>query len=1101
MTGGFIARGLLLMLAFPAYAGAGPWSPDFSPQCKRDENLRNTYLEAEQKAVANSLSELEKRGLNIIPAPKNLAFAGQDLRVPRKDIAVLADKSAQVAVDLIARKLGRPVVALELGAAAATEISIVLLRKDLNAGHPLLPADIPDFYQGYVIKTHEANGQRTYVLAGRDQDGLLYAAVTFCRLIAAEGEAIVLPGVQVSDWPDVRYRMGGGLLYPYRQNFVYSSAKSPESAKRFIDWLLEHKINMTEATIHDFGGNRLYFPYTEEGIEWLREICDYAQARGVYVTWFTFSAVGDDVTDKGDAAFRDWACVEHLGLYQCWSNDDLIAKRARKMVRYLKATGQGAIYIHSIDTGNAKWEDRCPQCRARFGGDRFSGDANVFTRYRDEIRKSFPEMPVTIVPRPYSHGVADVKNLEEGEMQSKDDMERFGKIIPADIYICHRCDTTSRAGNLSWVHTLKQPLFSCVMGWYGCPTLEARDFTPICRYYRSYNYPLSDEIANYGVSQSDTRDKIQCLGFAEFTWNLNSPGSREYAATPAEYCADIWDPFGDDLARNKDLQAVVRRSCDDLFGKKAAKYFYNVMLLFADSYFANNYQEVVYELRNGYMSSGKGLMRDIGDQKGIEFMRRVYRNSEIIIRDMEAAKKEVADPQTSALANSYVVRFAPVRAVAHVNMLALEADQASRKGEHDRAARLVEETFKTHAAETEQLRSDWLRLQGQKRDFLNEAAVNIPPDAPGLEHMRNALDMLKVKVAGRALVAQRKQGGAAAAGEPPRENKPIRAAVFAPDLKGGLTYGRKGLVNLLKGISDISVEEIDNLALDTMKQYDCVIFPDCKSLGSVTVSVPDIRAYVVDHGGGMYFEHDSCGFNRFPLQDSVFPEIANVEDRVGEPPISTKYKAGERIFKIAGPHPVTAGNLVGSTFEQVYFDHLQLVNETGTILVEDSCGKSVVVAGRAGNGRVVFNGGITLDADKDRELDTPLATVEGEIIVNSVRWLAKDKKGTEIIMAGLKKTEKTLPDRQASVITFKPQIIPCKPLHDVVLTAQCFNARDLRPISPKTEIARVGALAGKWEAEENVIINAESYPRIKIKLELSSREGYLATLRIISDRE
>jgi len=1100
MNKGFLVRGAFLMLAFSAHAGERPWVPDFSPQCRRDENLRNTYLEAEQKAVKNSLATMEKRALTVIPTPKNLTFTGQDLRIPLKDLAgkitVFADKSAAVASDLIAQKLGQPVASKELGAAGATEISILLLRKDINANHPLLPADIPDFYQGYVIKTHEEKGKRTYVLAGKDQAGLLYAAVTLCKLIAADGETIVLPYVQVSDWPDMRFRRGGGLLHTYRQNFLFGKEKSPESSKRFIDWLLEHKINMAEVNIG--GWDRLYFPYEEDGKKWLREVCAYAQERGVYLLWVTRSAVGDRVDNKDDPAFKNWPCVEHLGFYFCWSNDDLIKKRAQKMTQYMKDMGLSAVFIHSADTPNSKWQDRCPQCRARFGDDRFSGDANVFNQYRDEIRKSFPEMPIIIVPQPYDGGVDDIRHVESGVMKSRDDLKRFAQMLREDVYICHRPDTTSRAGSLSWVQAFKQRMNSCVMAWFSCPTLRGRDFTPICRYYRAYNYPLADDIADIGVAGSGSADKLQCLGLAEFTWNLNSPGSAdEYPLTPAQY-ADIWDPFGEDLSKNKELQALVKRSFDDLYGKKISKYFYNAGLLFTDSNFANNYQDAVYLLRNGYMTPSNGMMPDIDDGKCIEFMRRIYLNSEIKIKDMEAAKRETADPQIIAAANFSLMEYYPMRAVAHVYMLTLAADQASKKGEHTRAARLMEEAFKAYAAETEKLKSDWLKLQGQK----NEVTINILPAAPdNLAKARNIMDMIKVKIESRAMLAQRKQGGAAAAGETPRENKPVKAAVFSPDLKGGLTYGRTGLVNLLKGINDISVTEIDNLTLETMKQYDCVIFPDCKSLGAVAANVNDIRAYVVEHGGGMYFEHDSCGFNRFPLKDSVFPEIAHVENRVGEPPFSTRYKKSDRTFKIVKQHPVMAGNPAGATFEQVYFDHLQLINETGAILVTDAYGKPVVIAGQAGNGRAVFNGGITLDAVADRELDKPLATVEGEIIVNSVRWLAKGKKGTELIMAGLEKTDKTLTDREASVVTFKPQIIPCKPLHDVILTAQCFNAKDLRAISPRTEIAKIAAITGKWEAEESIIIHADSYPRIRVKLEFSSREGSGSVAGIIGSAE
>jgi len=1097
MSKSFLVSCSLLVLTFSAYAGERPWVPDFSPQCKRDEKLRNNYLDAEQKAVKNSLAEMDKRGLNIIPTPKNLAFAGKDLRVPLKDltgkITVVADKSSAVAIDMINQKLGQPVAVQELSAGKGLpEISIVLLRKDANANHPLLPADIPDFYQGYVIKTQEENGKRTYVLAGKDYTGLLYAAVTFCKLISAEGDALVLPSVQVSDWPDIRYRDGGGLLYQYRRDFVWNQpTTNTANVKMYIDWLFEHKINITEASTYGGGKRRgLYAPYDAAERKWLQEVSAYAQERGIRVMHMTTTAVGDTANNKDNAAYKDWKCVENRGAYYCWSNDELIKKRAQELTRHLKDTGLTAVFIHSIDTTNSKWQDRCAKCREQFGDDRFTADAHVFNQYRDEIRKSFPDMPVVIVPRPYGGNIDDVYHIETGEMKAKGDLQRFAKALAGDIYICHRCET-SRNNNLSWVHAFKQPMFSCVMAWYAYPNLEGRDFTPICRYYRGYNYPLSDEIAQYGVGQSATRDRIQCLGLVEFAWNLNAPGAAEYDNIPAVY-ADIWDPFGADMSKNKELQALIRRSCDDLFGKQYAKYFYNAFLLFTDSNFTENYQDVVYALQNGYLSSGKGLMPDINDQKCIEYMRRIAENSTQITRDLEAVKKVTADPLVVRAANWLLMKHYPQASLARINMLTLGANQASKKGEHEKAGKLIAEAFKAYDEESAKLKAAWAGIQGQPTDIMNVPAV-----APEMQKQRGIMDTIKIKIESREMMAQRRKNRVAEKQAAPATNLPLKVAVFAPDAQGGLTFGRTGLQQQLRGINDISVEEIDNLTLDTMKKYDCVIFPDCKSLGSAKVSVPDIRAYVIDYGGGMYFEHDSCGFNRFPLKDSVFPEIAHVAARIGEPPISTKYKAGERIFKIAKQHPVTEGNLTGTTFEQVYFDHLQLVNETGEIIAEDSYGKPVVIAGQAGNGRVVFNGGITLNVIENKELDQPLTTVEGEIIVNSVRWLAKGKKGTELIMADLKKTDKTLTDRQASVVTFKPQIIPCKPLHNVVLYAQCFNAKDLRAISPKTEVAKADEIGVKWETDENVIINADSYPLIKVVLSFESKEGRGSVSKIV----
>jgi glycosyl hydrolase family 20 len=518
----------LLMLMFcNVYA---EWQPDFTPQCGRDEKVRNKYLKNEKASVEHSLTEMKKRGINIIPTPKNLFFTGKDIAFDVKGdrrITIFAGSSADVAVDMIIRHLNSAVERKKINdGISKDEISIVLLRKDENAGNPLLSKNIPDFYQGYTIETHNKNGKRTYVLTGKDYTGLLYAAVTFCKLIKSTEGNITFPGIAVSDWPDIRYRHSGSLMYPYRQNFRYTKSKSTQSAKKFIDWLLEHKINMLSST---WGDTKQ--PHTNEEKKWLKEICKYAKARGIYVEYLTMTGVGFCQTKQEDAIYKD--CIKHLGIYYCWSNSDLIKKRAQKMVQYLKDTGLSSIYIHSMDTTNSKWHDRCKKCREQFGDDRFTADAYVFNKYRDEIRKSFPDIPITIVPRPYHHSMDDIRHIKRGDMKSKDDLKNFSEMLAEDIYVCHR--ETDRTASLTWVNTFRQPMNTCVMAWYLTPWLIGRDITPIFRYFRTYNYPLSNEIASLSGVHSGSRDKMQCLGFAEYSWNLNAPGSAEYAETPEEY--------------------------------------------------------------------------------------------------------------------------------------------------------------------------------------------------------------------------------------------------------------------------------------------------------------------------------------------------------------------------------------------------------------------------------------------------------------------------------------------------------------------------------------------------------------------------------------
>lgn len=1058
------------------HAAVSEWKPDFTPQCGRNEKTRNKYLKNEKDAVKHSLVEMKKRGINIIPTPKNLIFSGENINLSATDLAekvtIYADESSEIATGILFDKLGKSIKIKKLNDNKnLSKISILLLRKDINANNPLLPKDIPNFYQGYVIKTLDNNGKRTYILAGKDYTGLLYATITFRKLMTNKNGYINFPSCNVSDWPDIRYRVSGALWYKFRS----AGGESTRGGEKYIDWLLNHKINMTDG-IGTEKRNSLYLDGKKK--KWIKEVSDYAKERGIKVLNRTTTAVGDCTDGQSKKT-----CIEHNGKYYCWSNEKLLKKRAEKMIQDLNETGAGAVFIHSVDTINSKWHDRGKQCQEKFGDDRFKGSAYLFNLYRDEIRKSFPKMPIIIVPRPYGGSIDSIEHIKKGEMKAKNDLLRFSKMLSPDVYVCHR--ESSRPNFLSCVKGFRQPMSPCVMAWYLDPFLDGRDFTPMARYFRTYSYPLTNEVADYGTHAA-SRDKVQSLTFSEFSWNLNSPGSAEYAPTPEKY-VDIWDPFGKDMSKNKELQYLVKRVCDDIFGIQTSKYFYNSQLLFTDSKFAKNWQEMKGVLQKGYYNPG--LMPDLDNKKCAEFMERIYHNSDIIVKDMETVKKISSNQEIKGIANWYLYNHYHTRAIAHVQTLLLNADIASRKGEHEKAEKLIKNTSKIYVEEEQKLKKDIQSIQGKRHEIWGRVpAVRLQ----ALKALKNRIDLTNVKIQSRAMMAKRRK-------RPSRSrkmkvnklkgNKPIEVGLFMPDSKGGKTYGAKGLFNLLKGINDISIEQIDDMSLNTLNKYDCIIFPDCKSLGSIDINIGDLRSYIIKNGGGFYFEHDSCGFNRFPLKDSVFPEIAEVVNRIGELPSSINYKKNDRILKIIKKHPITKGNLKGSSYKQVYFDHLQLANRLGTVLVEDVYGKPVIIAGKIGKGKVVFNGGITLSVFDNSELKEPLIGIEGELIVNSIYWLAKDKKGTTLIMSEMQKKNTTLTNMDASVISFKPQIIPCKTLHDVVLTAQCFNARDMRPISPKVEIAKIDKIDRKWDAEEKVIINAENYPEIKVSLEFSSKEG------------
>jgi len=114
-----------------------------------------------------------------------------------------------------------------------------------------LSADTPGA-QGYWIRFVSDGKRRLALLAGRDPVGMLYACVTFRRLVRRQDENVCAVEANIQDWPDVRWRFTWTVIrQALRATFGYDDVYRPdraaagiELAKRQLDWFLRHKINV-----------------------------------------------------------------------------------------------------------------------------------------------------------------------------------------------------------------------------------------------------------------------------------------------------------------------------------------------------------------------------------------------------------------------------------------------------------------------------------------------------------------------------------------------------------------------------------------------------------------------------------------------------------------------------------------------------------------------------------------------------------------------------------------------------------------------------------------------------------------------------------------
>jgi len=387
--------------------------------------------------------------------------------------------------------------------------------------------------QGYVIRFGTgAKGKRLVILSGSDAQGTLYACLTFRYLMQKGDRRTYAVEADIKDWPDFKYRFSGeDFILPFRTSLWPAlepgdtepdMARGKQMAKDLLDFCLRHKINGIDIEAGSPPGTGDLY-YDEASRRWMKEMNDYAIERGI-LPFHCFAGnlgyhgkgkfKGKDLSEEEARVFEGLGCVkseDEWGIhYTCWSRDDLMRRRFERIAQLVKETDIKIACFHFPDWTNEKWEERCAQCRQRFGKDRAAAQANVINLFYEAIKKASPDAKVAIVPRPY--GALDLD--AEHNRGIRERFEKLTQLIPRDVYIVHTMGT--REAIDSWKRVFRQPLFHWVnMGFHW-----SLYFEPQVRLARTYHYADSDDI----YFPSGSPNPVQSLGNVEYAWNANAPG-------------------------------------------------------------------------------------------------------------------------------------------------------------------------------------------------------------------------------------------------------------------------------------------------------------------------------------------------------------------------------------------------------------------------------------------------------------------------------------------------------------------------------------------------------------------------------------------------
>lgn len=978
---------------------------------------------------------LNAQELSIIPSPKEVQLSGAAVALTQdgKPAAtiVLAQplcRQSQIGADEINQRVEAlggvrlPVkTESQLAAADRGTMLIVLglpgksqLLRDLarRANVPWSPTDPGP--QGYHIRFLEGKA----LLVGCDPLGLLYACVTFRNLIHKTADGIAAYEATIRDWPDCRWRFTWSILLDWQRiatgwDGKYPPARPKEgvaAAKAGLDWLLRHKINVWNS------GHGA----TERGHATLQpllpEVLHYAFERGIYgFTQGPYGNLGVTTPDKPRPELEGCFSYTHGDQlsYWCWSRDKEMAERYEAWAREIAvampkdfALGGMFIYLHTPDTGNMGWHQRCEQCRRRFGNDQATAQANLFNHFCRAVQRHIPRARLVFVPRPY---VGFDMDFTENKVY-RDRLDKLARLIPKGTYLVH-VETTREAVD-SWKRLTPGLQLA---HWVN---VSGRWLDMEFRLNKTYQVDPEDMILQGGPYDWWA---LEVLGAAETMWNANSPiavAVHHDKQQPSRL--EVWHDEADkpdDMGRQKyafsnelvggvpmekwqwlppeekagtETMAFLRRAANEVYGEKAGPLMLQIVAAgFLDRYVDDplGYEggkyatpEVMASQAQAYEAAATAAEKLWGER--IEFKPGMFAGG-VAIEGLERRAHEFG------LGASQTFGFYTYLAQARVWQPLLAARAALAAGKNDEAASRVGEAEKQLTAQAEMLRAVYRRLEARQR-----YRTEVPPEmlANGLktlDGLKPKIDLVRMETELKATIKPFPERPFA----PRYQSGKMKVAVYVPPMAEGTVSGAVGLRNALAEDPQVEVREIQNLSLGTLQGFDVLVFPSCTKMPAADLArIADVRRYVADFGGGVYAQHNSVGYKRFPLRGSMFPEVANAAERLDSNRVT-----------LVQEHPLVKGRKVGETLEHMYFDHitLDLKGATGVpVLVDAETKAPVVVAGQVGRGRVVLDGSIayvsllTKDGKalanklgKTSDFEHTAYGFSAELLKNAVRWV------------------------------------------------------------------------------------------------------------------
>lgn len=920
-----------------------------------------------------SFSMKSENTVNIIPIPKKIEISGGETDISEFTI-LLCDDSRQgaIAAEEINNKIkelgGNPLPVINIKNSGPKKGKLIILGLPGNAllkEHGLeLTENIPG-RQGYIIEFKN----NTILLGGSDRTGLMYAAVTFRYLLEKnEASKITALNCHVHDFPDFSLRYST----PHRDVKPFKGESILEANKKFIDWLFRHKINV-------FGNN-----ITELPVELSAEIATYAKERGFKVFGTLPREKGKSIqsvarmgtVNPKNPRYADM--VKHKGDYFTWSDDELLKEKAAYIAEYCKQRGIDLVLFHAVDGGGITdpelWSLRSKKCKERFGDDRASADAHVLSIFNNELKKYVPEMDILLVSYPYGPCYWNFTEMKRKYPELTKEIwlknvinyqKQLAAKLPENIYVTYWLGSRDIMEEVMKAYKKEQPL--CIYFEHINPAYQGY-ICPAVRFIKTNFFKGRPEMA--WTAGNKTLVPVQELLDLQYYWNVNTEGSADfdkgiYSDSVSSEYYKIEETEYPPAIKDKLIPMI----CRNIWGEKRGSLLEKIFVNGLNPFLILKTSQVLARVNRVRRNAGLPNL-----EINASWMKKQFEAACVAAAAAEKLLAEGLKPDDTRWGARFIAHYcresAMLKTLAGAKYYMLLTKEQRNSGHSSEALATASEalSFIEKSAKEEDLvikkTAGWPDLNIKDEYYLQKNDV-----AFYTKYFTNFSRKLKEE---KELTVKPREAG-----------KVLKVAVFDASGDRGSTVGADEIKEILDSAEDINAEFVSDISLAELLNYDCLIFS--QSILGMSSDKDDyfnsLRRFVEDGGRGIIFYHDACGYKRGEFgEKTVFPEICLKGEYGG-------WKNNKYI--LAGEHPVIKGFEKGKEFQHAYEDHILPLPgpDAEVIMKEKDSGKPVVIGGKCGTGRVIYDGTVFFSGKEKKEIPE----FEKKRLVNSIKWLCGRK--------------------------------------------------------------------------------------------------------------